>query len=314
MSNYQFKLGMYLPELGLPFDQALATARDIGAEYVWFPRVAGEAPIAEMSDAEVDGMAARVAEHDLKLHLIAAENSFKKIHLTDLDLEKIEDHPEFRRDFDNLVRAMQIAARLGVKTVCSFSFAWPGEYGGGKPTWPMRWRTRGGVIADTDMDKLVKAFSLVAEQAEHYDVDVALSMMPWNYTNTTGNFRRLAERLGSKRIKVMWGPGDNLNCGEADVATAGFQNVRPYLHGLHMKDVHVIDGERLEFEYRPIGSGDVDLRTVLRQLRTHRADAVLAVATHFRPPSGSQEEAMRTNYARLKQLIDEVESEVESEE
>ena len=37
----------------------------------------------------------------------------------------------------------------------------------------MRWLTRGGVIADVDMQKLVKAFSLVAEQAERYDVDVA---------------------------------------------------------------------------------------------------------------------------------------------
>ena len=48
------------------------------------------------------------------------------------------------------------------------------------------------------------------------------SMMPWNYTNTTGNFRRLAERLGSDRIKVMWGPADNYNCGEWDAVTTGF--------------------------------------------------------------------------------------------
>ena len=308
MADYHFKLGMYLPELGLPFDEALATAKDIGAEYVWFNRVGDETPMAEMSDAEVDRMAARVANAGLKLHLIAVGNSFKQLHLTDVTVDSMQDNPEFRQDFDALTRSMQIAARLGIGAVCSFSFAWPGEYTAGKPTWPMRWLTRGGVISDGDMDKLTKAFSLVAEQAERYDVDVALSQMPWNYTNTTGNFRRLAERLGSPRIKVMWGPGDNINCGEADAATAGFNNVRPHLHGLHVKDLHVIDGQQLKFEYRPIGTGDVDYMTILRQLRDHQSEAVLAIATHFRPASGSREGAMRTNYASIKDLIRRVEA------
>jgi sugar phosphate isomerase/epimerase len=308
-TKYRFKLGMYLPELGLPFDQELAKAKEIGAEYIWFNRLLNEPEIAEMSDAEADRMAARVARHDLKIFLLNAGNPFKKIHLTDLKLKTMSDHPAFRQDFNNLVRSMQIATRIGVSTVGTFSFAWPGEYTAGRPTWPMRWLTRGGYIAEVDMEKLVKAFSLVAEQAERYNVDVALAMMPWNYTNTTGNFRRLAERIGSRRIKVLWGPADNMNSGERDTATAGFQNVRPYLHGLHIKDLHVIDGLRLKFQYRPFGSGDVDYLTILRNLRDHRSDAVLSVATHFRPPGGSQVDAMRINYANLKKHIQQVEAE-----
>ena len=309
MSDYRFKLGMYLPELRLPFDDALEKACEIGAEYVWFNRIPDELPIAEMSEAAVDRMAERVRRHGLKMFLVSAASSFKQIHLSDLSLENMTDHPAFQREMKGLIRAMQIAARLGVGTVGTFSFAWPGEYTAGKPTWPMRWMTRGGVIADLDMEKLVKAFSMIAEEAERYDVDVALSMMPWNYTNTTGNFRALAERLDSRRIKVVWGPADNMNCGEWDTATAGFNNVRPYLHGLHLKDLHVIDGPRLQFEYRPLGTGDVDYPTILRNLRDHRCDVVLSVATHFTPPSGSAEEAMVTNYTNLKRLIDEVEAE-----
>ena len=227
MSDYRFKLGMFLPELGLPFDEGLARAKEIGADSVWFTSIADEPPIAEMSDAEAGRMAARVAKHGLELHVIAAGAPFKQLHLADLDLDTMQDDPAFREGFDDLVRSMQIAAHLGIKTVNTFTFAWPGEYGAGKPTWPMRWLTRGGVIADVDMEKLLKAFSLVVQQAEHYDVDVSLSMMPWNYTNTTGNFRQLAERLSSPRLKVMWGPADCFNCGEADVATAGYQNRAP---------------------------------------------------------------------------------------
>ena len=307
MSNARFKMSMFLHELQLPFDQALAAAKEIGAEYVWFDRIDDETPLAEMSDRDAERMAARVSKHGLKLHLLRAGSPFKQFHLTDLDFATMEDQPAFRRDLAAITRSIQLAAHLGVGAVCTFTFAWPGEYTAGKPTWPMRWLTRGGVISDGDMEKLVKAFSLVLEQAERYAVDVAVSMMPWNYTNTTSNFRRLAERLGSPRLKALWGPADNFNSGEADVATAGYQNMRPYLHGLHLKDLRVIDGQQLHFQYCPLGTGDVDYVTILRQLRVHHAETILAMATHFRPASGSPIEAMRTNFAQLAQLISQAE-------
>ena len=306
--RYEFKLGMYLPELDLPFDESLATACEIGAKHVWFNRMKDEPDIASMTDVQAERMAKRVASHDLDIFLLNVGNPFKQIHLAELNLNTLADHPAFQRDLKALVRSMQIAARIGVRTVGCFTFAWPGEYTAGKPTWPMRWMTRGGLIAEVDASKWLRAFSLVVEQAEKYDVDVALSQMPWNYTNTTGNFRSLVERLGSRRIKVMWGPADNLNSGEWDVASAGFQNVRPYLHGLHLKDLHVRDGLRLDFEYRPLGEGDVDYWTVLTNLRQHRSEAVLSVSTHFLPPSGSRVEAMRINYANLRKLIDNVDA------
>jgi sugar phosphate isomerase/epimerase len=305
-TGHRFRLAMYTPELRLPFDQELAQAKEVGVDYVWFNRLLNETPVAEMSDAAADRMAQRVERQGLEIFLFNAGNPFKHIHLTDLDLKTMSDHQGFKKDFNHLVRSMQIASRIGVGAVGAFTFAWPGEYSSGKPTWPMRWLTRGGVIAEVDMEKLVKAFTLVAEEAERYQVDVALSMMPWNYTNTTGNFRRVVEQLGSPRLKVMWGPADCFNCGEADVATAGYQNLRPYIHALHLKDLHVKDGLQLDFEYRPLGTGDVDYLTILRQLHADRSEAVLAMATHYRPPSGSREEAMRTNYAQLKQLISRV--------
>ena len=164
MTDYQFKLGMYLPELGLPFDEALAKAKEIGADYVWINQLSDEPPIAEMSDTEVDRMAERVARHGLKIALIGAAAVFKQIHLTDLDLDTMEDHPAFRQAFDDLVRSMQIAARIGLEAVNVFTFAWPGEYTAGRPTWPMRWLTRGGRIdraRDDDRIIVVQVDSLV---------------------------------------------------------------------------------------------------------------------------------------------------------
>ena len=203
MSDYRFKLGMYLPELQMPFEEALATARDIGVEYIWYNDRSYEKSFMEMSDAEVDAVAASVSEHGLQLFLLSPGGCFKQVHLADLKLEDMENHPEFRAEMDSLVRTMEVAAHLGVPAVNTFTFAWPGEYSAGKPTWPMRWLTRGGVIADVDMEKLVKAFSLMVEHAERHQVDIALGMMPWNYTNTTGNFRRVVEQVDADPVHAV---------------------------------------------------------------------------------------------------------------
>ena len=150
---------MFLNELRLPFDESLATAKDIGAEYVWFSRVPDEPEVADMSDAEIDRVAEKVAEHGLELLLISATSPFKQVHLTDIDADSPGSNEEYARDLRELVRSMEIAARLGVGSVLSYAFAWPGEYTAEKPTWPMRWMTRGGVISDVDMDKLEAAFA-----------------------------------------------------------------------------------------------------------------------------------------------------------
>ena len=302
-NSHGFKLGMFLNELKLPFDEALAAASEIGAEYVWFDHIMDGPQLTEMTPAEIDDMGRRVESHGLKISLLSPQSPFKFTHLTELDSDAPESAPIVQKEMDDVVKTMEMANRLGVRDVLIYTFAWPGEYSSDKPTWPMRWLTRGGVIADGDMNKLVRIFSRVAEHGERLDVNVVLAMMPWNYTNTTSNFRQIAERVGSSRIKLMWGPADNFNCGELDVATAGFTNVRPYLNALHLKDLHVTDGYTLDFEYRPLGDGDIDFVTIFRSLKMHDCDVVLAVATHFVPPSGSRKEAMTTNYAKLKRLL-----------
>ena len=119
------------------------------------------------------------------------------------------------------------------------------------------------------------------------------------------------ERVGSPRIKAMWGPSDCTNCGEADVATAGFDNMRPYIYGVHLKDLRVNDGLKCDFDHCAIGEGDVDYPTVLRNLRDHHFDVYLSVSTHFLPAGGTRPETMRINVANIKQLVAQVESEEE---
>ena len=303
MSAHTFRLGMFLNELRLPLDEGLDLAQELAIEYVWFGGVIGRPPVAVLADDEIDAIGNSIAGRGLKLMVAAAGNPFKAIDLTTVTAGALEQHAEFARDFRAMVRSMEIANRLGADAVSVYSFAWPGEYTAGKPTWPMRWLTRGGIISDGEMEKLVQAYSLMVEQAERHRVDLVLSMMPWNYTNTTGNFRRLAERVGSARLKVMWGPADNYNCGESDACTAGFLNIKPYLHSIHLKDLRVNDGLALDFDYVPLGEGDIDYATALRNIRDAGLDPVISVATHWTPASGSRVEATRTQVDNLRRLI-----------
>jgi sugar phosphate isomerase/epimerase len=309
---------MFIGELPIPdFDRALERVRSIGPDHVLVHSLGAEGSIGELTDAQADRFGKRLEAHGVRPLLIGG-NVFKEVHLADLEIDTMAEHPQFKQHFARLVRGMQIGDRLGFRDVCAFTFAWPGEYtaggprGRGSPTWPMRWATRGGIIGSTDMDKLEKGFTLMLEQAERYDVNLVLMQMPWNYTNTTGNFRRIAERLASPRIRVMWGPADNVNCGESDVATVGFRNVRPYVHGLHMKDLRVNCGAELDFTYCPIGEGHTHYETVLRNLHEHGCPAYLSVASHYVPPGRDRsdpeacEEALRANYRTVSALVDKV--------
>ena len=229
MSAYEFKMGIYLGELQQPFEQSLATARDLGARYVWCGAHSDNRSLYELADAEIDKAAGQVAAHGLEFFLLDGAGLFKTVHLAELRPGRMLEHEQFREHLAKLERAMEVSARLGIGAVGCSSFAWPAEYTGGKPTWPMRWATRGGIISDGDMAKLVEAFSMFADLAEKHEVDIAFLMMQWNYGNTSRNFRRIVEAVGSRRFKALWCPADSYNCGEADNATAGFENLRPYL-------------------------------------------------------------------------------------
>ena len=313
----RLRIAIWLDELGLPFDDGLRVAAEVGSEYVWFTRLPGETAIADMTDAEVDDMARRVEASSRKLFTIGAGHVFHNLRLTDLAPGRLREHEGFCHDFDALVRSMEIAARLGVGGVCAYAFHWPGEGTGWQeawsrsPTWPMRWATGGGIVSEAELRGLVEVFRRVLEAAEKHDVDVLVNQRPFHYTNTTAHFLELAERVGSGRLKAFWGPADNVLSGEREVPTRGYERLRAYLAAVHLKDVQVHDGARGEYAWKPIGDGEVGYSTLFRRLVEEDSDAVLAVATHFLPPGGgSTAEAMAINHERVTSLLARVRREV----
>ena len=318
MSTHAFTIGIFIGELPIAdLDRTLERVRAIGADHIMVHSLGAEGSIGELTDAQADYFAQRLEAHDVR-PLLVGGNVFKDVHLNDLEIDTMAEHPQFKDHLARLVRGMQVCNRIGFHSVCTNTFAWPGEYGSKgqqekkSPTWPMRWATRGGIISNADMDKLEKGFTLMLEQAERYDGNLVMFQMPWNYTNTTGHFRQIAERLASPRVRVMWGPSDNINSGEIDTATNGFRNVRPYIHGLHMKDLRVNCGSELDFTYCPIGEGHTDYETILRNVHEHGCPTYLSIASHYVAPGRDRkdpdacEDALRANYQTVSALVEKV--------
>ena len=77
-----FKLACWLDELSNhSTDEALAIAKSVGAEYVWFTNIYDEGGhlnprwLWELSDAEIDALVAKVAAHGLKLYQICTRGN-----------------------------------------------------------------------------------------------------------------------------------------------------------------------------------------------------------------------------------------------
>ena len=309
--TYDFKLGIYLSELQLPFEESLAVARDLGVRYVWGGDHRDNLPLFRLPDAEIDDSARLVDSYGCQFFFTDGGGLFKTVHLAELVPGKMLDHVQFKEHYDSLTRSMEVASRLGIGAVACSSFAWPGEYTAGKPTWPMRWATGGGIVSEAELRGLVEVFRRVLEAAEKHDVDVLVNQRPFHYTNTTAHFLELAERVGSGRLKAFWGPADNVLSGEREVPTRGYERLRAYLAAVHLKDVQVHDGARGEYAWKPIGDGEVGYSTLFRRLVEEDSDAVLVCATHFLPPGGgSTAEALAINHERVTSLLARVRREV----
>ena len=70
----------------------------------------------------------------------------------------------------------------------------------------------------------------------------------------------------------------------SDTVTTGYENLKPYLTNLHLKDTRTIDGPSCKFEWCELGTGDPDYTALFRSFARDRTDVVIAAASHYEPP------------------------------
>ena len=158
-------------------------------------------------------------------------------------------------------------------------------------------------------------------------------MRPFHFNSCTRNFVAIAERVGSPRLKCQWGAADCVVSVSAATVGLGcdcsltvgrccdqnerdwrqsFERVRPYLHGLHLKDATTGNGPVGDIDWTHdwvfLGTGEVQYPAIFRLLaQEHVGDLFLGVCTHTfdasLPVEEQQPAAMARNFDTVRKWI-----------
>lgn len=304
MNDYRFKMGVLLADTALPFEKAVGVAKELDVSYVEY-FVEAE----KLTDEHAAYCKRFLDDAGLQTHMVGCgPNPFKTLHIDEVELDELGTYPEFARDLENLRRCMSFAQIVEAPQALCSGFAWPGEFHmpfkRPGPTWATRYAAGGGIIPSAVRERMVAAFRMVAAMADEHDIDVLLSVHPWEYVNTSRHYLEIVEQVGSTRFKAKWCPGDAMLAGEFDTVTTGYENLKPYLTSLHLKDTRTIDGPLCKFEWCELGTGDPDYGALFRSFARDRLDVVIAVASHYEPPGGTPADGVRLNHRKALELME----------
>jgi sugar phosphate isomerase/epimerase len=156
----------------------------------------------------------------------------------------VVDPAEKDAQFDETRRNMELAARIGTHVLR--------VYGGRVPE---------GYTVDTIMPALVENLQQIGDEAEQYDVTLALETHD-DWTDSTV-FARLMAEVDHPRVRVLWDLHHPFRAnGESPELT--YANLAPYTASTHVKDSRPDpDGG---YSYVLTGEGDVPLKPMLDML------------------------------------------------
>jgi sugar phosphate isomerase/epimerase len=168
---------------------------------------------------------------------------------------------------------VKLAARLGV----------PGS--GVRPTslnprgeW---WPHPHNYLPETE-DRLVKSLKEILETAADYGVNLVLETHQTTTLNSPQAIRRVIERTAPDRVKVNLDPVNFMTdlqtvFNPAPVIHELFDVLEPYIDTVHVKDCYLEDRFLVHISETVIGTGLMDLDTVLRRAYDVRPDGYVVI-------------------------------------
>lgn len=295
---YPFQLGVVAGEIDEDPAVALPIARSLGITHVEFGSL-WDRRITDISDAELEPVRALLADSGLQVVMVGPD-TFKMVKLGHLALHEIAADPHFVAEMAALRRSIEIARLFDAPLVRTFSFRRDDMVGLGNPS-PRP--PRGGEIPDATLDKICKGFELICAVAEQEDITLGLENVRSCWANSGWNTRRIVERVGSDRLKVVWDPANAFVSGEDPVYPDGYLAVRPYLAHVHLKDARVVDAASGLTAWDRIGDGELNYPPQLQALVDDGYRGVVSIETHYAPPGKTPAEATRLTTEGLRQLL-----------
>ncbi|MGC8671066.1 MAG: sugar phosphate isomerase/epimerase family protein [Thermoprotei archaeon] len=260
------ELAIISDEISNDFEHSLKVIRELGATSVEVRNLWGK-NVVDLSQSQLEELRRLVKAYGLRLSNVDSAAFKTYLH----DEESIENHLRM------LQRAVEISRYLDLTFTRIFTFWWEGSLAKAMPS-------------------IVGALQRAAEIASAQGVTLAIENEYSTYTGTGEETARIVKQLRSPWVKVLWDPGNAFFARE-EPYPEGYAQVRDNVIHVHLKDAKVIDGE---FRWMPIGSGDIDFKGQLRELKTLNITASLE--THY-APSGDKERGTRESFAGLLKTI-----------
>ena len=162
---------------------------------------------------------------------------------------------------DVLPRTLDLAARLGCRSVVAFGF----ERTHGEP--------------DAHRARVVDAFARAAEAAHAAGMTVAVENEPGFWVDLPGASAALVREVDHAALGLNWDPA-NLHWGGVLPTYEGFRAVRPHLAGLHVKDFYPDDPAA---PWRAVGDGITPWAEILRWIADETDLPHVTLETHTLP-------------------------------
>jgi sugar phosphate isomerase/epimerase len=243
-----FKLSIITDEVSRDFNEALEFAVQTGLDGIEL-RNLGDRNLLDLSDAEVETLAARIRQAGLEVSALSTP-LFKCSLEEGPDKIDVEHDPfkataeDWREHLPLFERAAHLAAVFGTTLVRCFAF-----YGPQVP------------IASVKRE-ILSRLSVAAQHAQAVNprITLCLENEPTTYLRNLEDILELMP-LVSTPYKLLWDPGNAFFAGDRSLETA-FDAIHSYVAHIHVKDPKVNGGG---ISFVPLGEGMIPYQRHLRQ-------------------------------------------------
>lgn len=235
------RLSAFGDEITAAFGGQLDALERSGITHIDLRRAHGT-PVLDLSDADILGLRAALKDRGIAAATIASPIGKEPADTDPASLDR------------RLARAAVLAAVLGTPLVRVFAF-FPPAAG--------NWR-----------ECSLASLRRLAGAAGRYGITLLLENEHGTAADTIAAARGLLAAVDSPHLQAVYDPVNALRCGEDD-CLAGYQQLRPWVRQLHVKDLDQAG------RHVPAGSGRVGWPALIAALRQDRFAGVISLEPHL---------------------------------
>ncbi|HDH06793.1 MAG TPA: sugar phosphate isomerase/epimerase [Thermoproteales archaeon] len=176
----------------------------------------------------------------------------------------IDSEEEYKKHIQILKNVISLAKSLDTNIIRGFTF----------------WRK--GRIEDY-IEKILEKFQEPLDIIESEGVILAIENEPSTFATNARYVAWFIEKVGSKNIKAVWDPGNDIWDPYGEVPYPdGYNIIKPYMVHMHVKD-GVRKGPEGKPKVVPVGEGDVNYLEQIKALIRDNYTGYISLETHWRP-------------------------------